>query len=111
MNVVDNLNSVKVINKPSVCTRTMRLSTFSTLPRDREQIHYRQLEEQTNLLRKIQSISVRGRGRPNEYRVHTDQPLAQADVLHCCKIAENSAKKLKYGGRKNYLRREIEAVL
>ncbi len=37
MNVVDNLNSVQVINKPCVCTRTMRLSTFSALRRDREQ--------------------------------------------------------------------------
>ncbi len=40
MNVVDNLNSVKVINKPCVCTRTMRLSTFSALRRDLEQFIY-----------------------------------------------------------------------
>ncbi len=38
MNVVDNLNSVKVINKPCVCTRTMRLSTFAALRRDQEQL-------------------------------------------------------------------------
>jgi hypothetical protein len=37
MNVVDNLNSVKVINKPCVCSRTMRLSTFCRLRRDKEQ--------------------------------------------------------------------------
>ncbi len=40
MNVVDNLNSVLVINKPCVCTRTMRLSTFSALRRDQEHIQY-----------------------------------------------------------------------
>ncbi len=38
MNVVDNLNSVQVINKPCVCTRTMRLSTFSALRRDLEHL-------------------------------------------------------------------------
>jgi hypothetical protein len=38
MNVVDILNSVKFINKPCVCTKTMRLSTFSALRRDREQL-------------------------------------------------------------------------
>ncbi len=37
MNVVDNLNSVWVINKPCVCTRTMRLSTSCGLHRDTEQ--------------------------------------------------------------------------
>jgi hypothetical protein len=37
MNVVDNLNSVQVINKPCVCSRTMRLSTFCGLRRDQEQ--------------------------------------------------------------------------
>jgi hypothetical protein len=37
MNVVDNLNSVWVINKPCVCSRTMRLSTFCGLRRDQEQ--------------------------------------------------------------------------
>jgi hypothetical protein len=36
MNGVDNLNSVKVINKPCVCSRTMRLSTFCGLCRDQE---------------------------------------------------------------------------
>ncbi len=35
MNVVDNLNSVKVINKPCVCARTMRLSPLAALRRDR----------------------------------------------------------------------------
>jgi hypothetical protein len=38
MNVVDNLNSVYVINKPCVCSRTMRLSTFCGLRRDQEQV-------------------------------------------------------------------------
>ncbi len=38
MNVVDNLNSVQVINKPCVCSSTMRLSTFCGLHRDTEQI-------------------------------------------------------------------------
>jgi hypothetical protein len=38
MNVVDNLNSVLVINKPCVCSRTMRLSTFYGLRRDQEQV-------------------------------------------------------------------------
>jgi hypothetical protein len=37
MNVVDNLNSVWVINKPCVCSRTMRLFTFCGLCRDQEQ--------------------------------------------------------------------------
>jgi hypothetical protein len=37
MNVVDNLNSVLVINKPCVCSRTMLLSTFCGLRRDQEQ--------------------------------------------------------------------------
>ncbi len=37
MNVVDNLNSVQVINKPCVCTRTMQLSALAALRRDREQ--------------------------------------------------------------------------
>jgi hypothetical protein len=36
MNVVDNLNSVYVINKPCVCSSTMRLSTFCSLHRDTE---------------------------------------------------------------------------
>ncbi len=36
MNVVDNLNSVYVINKPCVCSSTMRLSTFCGLHRDTE---------------------------------------------------------------------------
>jgi hypothetical protein len=40
MNVVDNLNSVKVINKLCVCSRTMRLSTFCGLCRDQEQFIY-----------------------------------------------------------------------
>ncbi len=38
MNVVDNLNSVQVINKPCVCSRTMRLSTFCGLRRDQEHV-------------------------------------------------------------------------
>jgi hypothetical protein len=37
MNVVDNLNSVWVINKPCVYSSTMRLSTFCGLHRDTEQ--------------------------------------------------------------------------
>ncbi len=37
MNVFDNLNPVQVINKPCVCTRTMRLSALAALSRDREQ--------------------------------------------------------------------------
>jgi hypothetical protein len=37
MNVVDNLNSVKVINKPCVYSSTMRLSTFCGLHSDTEQ--------------------------------------------------------------------------
>ncbi len=37
MNVVDNLNSVQVINKPCVYSSTMRLSTFCGLHRDTEQ--------------------------------------------------------------------------
>jgi hypothetical protein len=37
MNVVANLNSVYVINKPCVCSSTMRLSTFCGLRRDTEQ--------------------------------------------------------------------------
>ncbi len=37
MNVVDNLNSVQVINKPCVWSSTMRLSTFCGLHRDTEQ--------------------------------------------------------------------------
>ncbi len=40
MNVVDNLNSVQVINKRCVCSRTMRLSTFCGLRRDQEQFIY-----------------------------------------------------------------------
>jgi hypothetical protein len=40
MNVVDNINCVKVINKPCVCSRTMRLSTFCGLRRDQEQTLY-----------------------------------------------------------------------
>jgi hypothetical protein len=40
MNVVDNLNSVQVINKPCVCSRTMRLSTFCGLRPDQEQEAY-----------------------------------------------------------------------
>ncbi len=40
MNVVDNLNSVQVINKPCVCTRTMHLSALAALRRDREQLLY-----------------------------------------------------------------------
>jgi hypothetical protein len=39
MNVVDNLNSVQVINKPCVYSSTMRLSTFCGLHRDTEQLH------------------------------------------------------------------------
>jgi hypothetical protein len=39
MNVVDNLNSVKVINKPCVYSTTMRLSTFCGLHRDSEQFY------------------------------------------------------------------------
>jgi hypothetical protein len=38
MNVVDNLNSVKVINKPCVYSSTMRLSTSCGLHRDTEHI-------------------------------------------------------------------------
>jgi hypothetical protein len=38
MNVVDNLNSGNVINKPCVCSRTMHLSTFCGLHRDQEQL-------------------------------------------------------------------------
>jgi hypothetical protein len=38
MNVVNNLNSVKVLNKPCVCSRTMRISTFCGLRRDQEQL-------------------------------------------------------------------------
>jgi hypothetical protein len=34
MNVVDNLNSVKVINKPCVCSSTMRLSSVCGLHGD-----------------------------------------------------------------------------
>jgi hypothetical protein len=45
MNVVDNLNSVKVINKPCVCSRTMRLSTFCGLRHDQEQFIYNWLPE------------------------------------------------------------------
>ncbi len=44
MNVVDNLNSVKVINKPCVCSSTMRLSTFCGLHRDTEQVLVKTLE-------------------------------------------------------------------
>ncbi len=40
MNVVDNLNSVQVLNKPCVCSRTMRLSTFCGVRRDQEQFIY-----------------------------------------------------------------------
>jgi hypothetical protein len=40
MNVVDNLNSVTVINKPCVCSRTMRLSTFCGPRCDQEQFIY-----------------------------------------------------------------------
>jgi hypothetical protein len=40
MNVVVNVNSVSVINKPCVCTRTMRLSALAALRRDREQFIY-----------------------------------------------------------------------
>ncbi len=43
MNVVDNLNFVQVINKPCVCSRTMRLSTFCSLRRDQEQFDPSQL--------------------------------------------------------------------
>jgi hypothetical protein len=39
MNVVDNLNSV-YINKPCVCTRTMRLSPLAALRRDREHLPF-----------------------------------------------------------------------
>jgi hypothetical protein len=45
MNVVDNLNSVQVINKPCVCTRTMSLSAFYILHRDREQFIYNWMPE------------------------------------------------------------------
>ncbi len=38
-NVVDNLNSVQVINKPCVCTRTMRLSSVAALQSDREHVY------------------------------------------------------------------------
>jgi hypothetical protein len=38
MNVVANLNFVKVINKPCVCSSTMRLSSWNGLPRDTEQL-------------------------------------------------------------------------
>ncbi len=38
VNVVTNLNSVQVINKPCVCSRTMRLSTFCGLRRDQEHL-------------------------------------------------------------------------
>ncbi len=38
MNVVDNLNSVYVINKPCVRSRTMRLSALAALRRDREHV-------------------------------------------------------------------------
>jgi hypothetical protein len=40
MNVVDNLNPVKVINKPCVCSSTMRLSPFCGFHRDTEQFIY-----------------------------------------------------------------------
>ncbi len=40
MNVFDNLNSVQIINKPCVCTRTMRLSALAALRCDREQECY-----------------------------------------------------------------------
>ncbi len=39
MNVVDNLNSVQVINKPCVYSSTMRLSTFCGLHRDAEHVY------------------------------------------------------------------------
>ncbi len=37
MNVVDNLNSVKVINKPCMSSRNMRLLSWATLRSDSEQ--------------------------------------------------------------------------
>ncbi len=52
MNVVDNLNSVMVINKPCVCSSAMRLSTFCGLHRDMEQFIYNWLptpEDNLNL--------------------------------------------------------------
>jgi hypothetical protein len=41
MNVFDNLNSVKVINKPGVCTRTMCLSALAALRCDREHLIFK----------------------------------------------------------------------
>jgi hypothetical protein len=40
MNVVDNLNSVLVINKPCMSSRNMRLLPWATLHSDSEQFIY-----------------------------------------------------------------------
>ncbi len=44
MNVVDNLNSVYVINKPCMSSRNMCLLPRATLRRDREHVHLHEHE-------------------------------------------------------------------